>query len=314
MTDLQERTDAGRPDVGGLLPTDIEAEGLSIRPKSFGRQTWERFVRHKIAIVALVVLVLIVISFWVGPAVAKYEFDEPNIVDARQGPSADHPFGTDELGRDLFARTLKGGQVSIQIAFTVALISTAIGTLLGALAGYFGKAVDLLISQIVNLFLIVPGLIILFVAAIRWGSSVRSVSILLGALLWVPIARLVRGQMLQLKEQEFVQAARAAGAGSRRIIVRHLLPNVIGPIVVQTTLIIGTAIILESTLAFFSLGVQPPDTSLGVLIDQGLSYVDTRPSGALIPGGFIVLIVLSINFLGDGLRDAFDPTTRRVRG
>jgi len=312
LTDLRDPTDESAPEPSAIT-FDSEAEGLSIEPRSFGRQTWDRFRRHKLALVAATVLVLVIIMFFVGPSFSQYEYDDPNIPDRSLGPSLDHPFGTDPLGRDFYVRILRGGRISIRIALVVAVVSTVIGTFLGAVAGYFGKWVDLLISQLINLFLIMPALIILFVFAIRWGNDINQVSFLIGALLWVPIARLVRGQVLQLKEQEFVQAARAAGAGPMRIIGRHLLPNVVGPIVVQTTLIIGTAIILESTLAFLGLGVTPPDTSLGVLINDGKGFLRERPWEALIPGGFIVLIVLCINFLGDGLRDAFDPTSRRVR-
>lgn len=313
MTELRTDPTLEEPAPAASVHFDAEAEGLSIEARSFGRQTWDRFRRHKLALIAGIVLILIVIMFFVGPSFSNYEYDQPNIPDRSQGPSFDHPFGTDPLGRDMFVRVLRGGRISVRIAIIVALVSTSLGTLLGALAGYFGKWVDVVISQLINLFLIMPALIILFVFAIRWGNDVNQVSILLGCLLWVPIARIVRGQMLQLKEQEFVQAARAAGAGPGRIIGRHLLPNVVGPIVVQSTLVIGTAIILESTLAFLGLGVTPPDTSLGVLINDGKGFLRDRPSAALIPGGFIVGIVLCINFLGDGLRDAFDPTSRRVR-
>ncbi len=313
MTDVREQRATTAPGDVGSVQFDLEAEGLSIEAKSFGRQTWDRFRRHKLALVAGFLLVTIIVMFWVGPSFSSYAYDQPNIPDRSKGPSLDHPFGTDPLGRDMFVRVLRGGRISIRIAVVVAIVSTTLGTLLGAIAGFFGKWVDLLISQLINLFLIMPALIILFVFAIRYGNEINSVSILLGFLLWVNIARIVRGQMLQLKEQEFVQAARAAGAGSFRIITRHLLPNVVGPIVVQATLIVGTAIILESTLAFLGLGVTPPDTSLGVLINDGKGFLRDRPSAALIPGGFIVLIVLCINFLGDGLRDAFDPTSRRVR-
>ena len=312
MTDTREPTTA-EEDIS-QLDFDIEAEGMSIEARSFGRQTWDRFRRHKLAVTAAVVLTLVILTFIFGPYFSEYEYDEPNIPDRSLGPSLDHPFGTDPLGRDMFVRVLRGGRISMRIALVVAVVSTTLGTILGAIAGYFGKVVDMLISQLINLFLIMPALIVLFVFAIRYGSDINSVAILIGCLLWVPIARIVRGQVLQLKQQEFVQAARAAGAGPWRIITRHLLPNVVGPIVVQSTLVIGTAIILESTLAFLGLGVRPPDTSLGVLIEDGLQFLRDRPSAALIPGGFIVLIVLSINFLGDGLRDAFDPTTRRVRG
>ena len=308
MTDLKDA-----PIDEAVAVPDDEAEGLSITAKSFGRQTFERFMRHRAAVVSLVLLILLIVAFYVGPNFVKYEFDERNIQDARQGISREHPFGTDPIGRDLLARVLNGGQTSIRIGLTVAVVSSVIGTVLGALAGYFGKWVDFVISQIINLFLVVPAFVVLLVIAVKYGGGVWTTALLLALLSWVTIARLVRGQMLQLKEQEFVQAARAAGAGPLRIIVRHLLPNTLGVILVQTTLVVGTAIVLESTLSFLGLGVQAPNTSLGVLVDEGRGYLETRPSGTLIPGGFIVLIVLCINFLGDGMRDALDPTSRKVR-
>lgn len=311
MTDLKEPVEEAP--ATPAIHHDAESEGLAIEAKSFGRQTFERFIRHRGAVVSLVILVVLIVGFYLGPNFVDYSYDERNIRDARQGISSEHPFGTDPIGRDLLARVLQGGQISIQIGLIVAIVSSLIGTFLGALAGYFGKWVDMLISQLINLFLVVPAFVVLLVLAVKYGGGVRTTALIVAILSWVPIARLVRGQVLQLKEQEFVQAARAAGAGPTRIILRHLLPNVLGVILVQTTLIVGGAIVLESTLSFLGLGVQAPATSLGVLVNEGRGYLETRPSGTLIPGGFIVLIVLCINFLGDGMRDAFDPTSRKVR-
>jgi ABC-type dipeptide/oligopeptide/nickel transport system permease subunit len=299
------------PTVRGFEPS--VAEGMDVTARSYSRQTWDRFRQHKLAIIAFIVLVLLIASFWIVPALSSLDATSRNIPERQQTPSLKHPFGTDELGRDLMIRTFEGAKISVRIALTVALLSTLIGTFLGAVAGYFGKWVDAVISQIINLVLVVPGIVILLVVGIKYGGSVNQISVLLAALVWIPIGRIVRGMFFQLKEQEYVQAAKAAGAGPGRIIVRHILPNVMGPVLVQITLVAGTAIILESTLSFLGLGVVPPATSLGTLIDDGKSSLDTRPSRILVPGGFVVLMVLCLNFLGDGLRDALDPTSRKVR-
>lgn len=290
----------------------IETEGLSVKPRSFGRQTWDRFRRHRLALVAAGVLVLIVASFWLGPILSPYEFAEitPNFA---EGPSMDHPFGTDDIGRDLMVRTFQGGRFSIRIALFVAVLTTVIGAVIGAASGFYGGKVDSMLSQVINLFLVVPAFIILLVLAVKWGSEPNTIALLLALLLWPTIARVVRGLVLQYKEQEFVQAARAAGAGSLRIVFRHILPNVMGPIIVNATLLIGVAIILESTLSFLALGVRPPTPTLGNLVAEAKGSIDNDPIRILIPGTFVVLIALCINFLGDGLRDALDPTTRRNR-
>jgi ABC-type dipeptide/oligopeptide/nickel transport system permease subunit len=287
----------------------LEAEGLSETPKSFGRLTWERFRKHKLAIVGAVGLVLLAAAFWIGPALSDYEFDQIT-ADRKEGPSLEHPFGTDAIGRDLMVRTFKGGQVSIRIAVVVALVATTIGTLLGAIAGYVGRWVDLFITQVINLVLIVPAIIVLLVFARRYGANVVSVSLLIAFVSWMRIARVVRSLVLQYKEQDFVQAARAAGAVNRRIIGRHILPNVVGPVMVELTLLVGTAIILESTLSFLGLGLELPTATLGNLVADAKGAINSRPSSLLIPGGMIVMLTLCINFLGDGLRDAFDPTSR----
>lgn len=284
----------------------------AIEAKSFGRQVWHRLRRHRPAVAAAVLLVILTVSFWVAPALSPYEFDQLT-PDFGEPPSVAHPFGTDDIGRDLMVRTFMGGQFSIRIALLVAVSTTLLGTVLGALAGYLGGWVDAVISQLINMVLLVPALAILLVLALKWGSSPWSISLVLAALLWTRIARVVRGLFLQFKEQEFVLAARSAGAGSGRIMFRHILPNVMGPVVVETTLLVGTAIILESTLSFLGLGVQFPTPTLGNLVAESKGAIDSDPYRVLLPGAFVMLITLSINFLGDGLRDALDPSGGRDR-
>jgi peptide/nickel transport system permease protein len=203
-----------------------------------------------------------------------------------------------------------GGRYSLRIAVFVALLATVIGAIMGALAGFFGKAIDTVISQIINLVLIVPAILVLIVFARRFGANPTGIAVVLAALLWTRIARVVRGVVMQYKEQEFVQAARAAGASNMRIVFRHLMPNVVSALVVEVTLLVGTAIVLESTLSFLGLGVQPPTPTLGNLVYQEKGNIDNEPLRVLIPGLFVVGVVLCVNFLGDGLRDALDPRTK----
>ena len=284
-------------------------EGLSEAPKSFGRLAWERFIHHRLALVGLFGLLLIVAAFILGPIINQHPFDKPNVLNRLQGPSREHWFGTDEIGRDLFVRTARGGRYSILIGLVAALASTAVGTIVGATAGYFGKAFDAVVAQVINLVLVVPGLIVLSVFALNFGSNWWRLSLVLAALSWVRIARVARGVVLSIKEQDYVMAARAAGASNARILFRHILPNVIGAVTGEITLLVGSSIVLESTLSFLGLGVRPPDTSLGRLVADAKGNIDNDPLRVLTPGLVIVLIVLCVNFLGDGLRDALDPRT-----
>lgn len=288
-----------------------EREGIAIVGRSWGRQTWDRFRKHKVALVAGIVLILCSVAFFAGPFFSPYDFKEIDPTAFRSGPTLAHPFGTDDIGRDLMVRTFEGGQVSLRIALSVTILTTLIGTIVGAIAGYFGGRIDSVLSSVINLFLIVPALVVLLVVGVRYGASVNAISILLGLLLWPSIARIVRGLFLQYKEQEFVLAARAAGARSGRIMFRHILPNTFGPIVVNATLLIGTAIILESTLSFLGLGVTLPTPTLGNLVEDAKGAMTSTPSKLLFPAFFVVLISLCINFLGDGMRDALDPTSRK---
>ncbi len=288
-------------------------EGLSEAPKSFGRLAWERFIHHRLALVGLFGLLLIVAAFILGPIINQHPFDKPNVLNRLQGPSREHWFGTDEIGRDLFVRTARGGRYSILIGLVAALASTAVGTIVGATAGYFGKAFDAVVAQVINLVLVVPGLIVLSVFALNFGSNWWRLSLVLAALSWVRIARVARGVVLSIKEQDYVMAARAAGASNARILFRHILPNVIGAVTVEITLLVGSIIVLESTLSFLGLGVRPPDTSLGRLVADAKGNIDNDPLRVLTPGLVIVLIVLCVNFLGDGLRDALDPKARTNR-
>ncbi|TVR20539.1 MAG: ABC transporter permease [Nitriliruptor sp.] len=279
------------------------------------RSQWQlfrrKFFRHKLAMGSLVFLILIVVAAFNAERIAPYSFDEIDVLRANTPPTFEgfHFFGTDQLGRDYFSRVLFGTQTSLRVAALVAVVSTVIGTVTGAVAGYYRGWVDSLLMRVTDLVIIIPALAILLVAASFFGQGdPLRIAIILALLLWTSLARIVRGVFLSLREKEFVQAARAAGASDLRIMFRHMLPNTIGPIVVNMTLVLAAAIIIEATLSFLGIGVNPPTPALGVLINDGRSSMQTLWWLTIMPGLALVAIALSINFVGDGLRDALDPT------
>lgn len=292
------------------LQAIAEAEGIALsdKPESFGRQAWKRFVSHRLAMLGVLVFVFIVVMVYVGPYFSDYEIDEINVLDRAQGPSTNHWFGTDDIGRDLFVRSMQGGSYSLRISLFTGFLAAIIGGILGSIAGYLGGIADSAVSFVINLLLAINVLAVLLVIGVKVKMTPLVLSLLLAALAWTRGARVVRALVLQYKEREFVLAARAAGASTGRILRRHLLPNVAGALLVEATLLAGVAIILESTLSFLGLGVQPPETTLGTLIAEAKGSLDTNPTRVLIPGGIVTLIVLALNFIGDGLRDALDPT------
>lgn len=292
----------------------VEQEApVAIEPDA--RTQWQlfrrSFVHHRLAVVGLVVLVFLYLaifsaSWWVPK--------DPLAQDLLLGatpPSSAHWFGTDQLGRDYFARVIFAGQISLKIGLAVALLSTAVGTFAGSIAGYFGQWLEQLLMRVTDLFLIVPGIAVLAIALRRFGSTDGPIILVLAGLGWMQVARVVRGQVLSVKQKEFIDAARAAGASNTRIIVRHVLPNSVGPIVVNATLAVAGAIVAESTLSFLGFGVQKPQTSWGNLLFDAKSNVQFDEYLLYFPGLFILLTVLCVNFVGDGLRDALDPQTER---
>jgi peptide/nickel transport system permease protein len=305
----------GSPDVSLAYETGVEAKARS--QWAYARM---RFLRHRLAVVSLVVLVLIALVGIFAPQLAPYGYDEiplDNLTESQnRAPTFDdwHLFGTDQLGRDYLSRVMYGIRTSLWVAVFVALLSTAFGTAVGALAGYYGGHVDNLLMRFTDLILTLPGLAVLLTASVFFGSGdPLKIGVILAFLFWTAVARIVRGLFLSLREKEFVEAAKAAGASDLRIIVRHMLPNCIGPIVVNTTLVVAAAILVEAALSFLGFGIQPPNAALGKLVSEGQSEGIELWWLVTFPGLVIVLIALCINFVGDGLRDAFDPTQRRVR-
>ena len=280
------------------------------------RTQWQlfrrRFFRHRLAMVGLAILVLLFAACFGARWVAPFPRNKMDLLIQGQRPSGKHLLGTDSLGRDYLTEILYAGQISLKIGVAVAVLSTAIGVAIGSIAGYFGRRVDQGLMRLTDLFLIVPQIAIVAIAVKKWSGSDLTIIVALGAVFWMTIARVVRSQVLSLKEREFVDAARVAGASSRRIIVRHLLPNMVGPIAVNATLAMAGAIVTESTLSFLGYGVQPPRSSWGNMLSTSEEFFGT-PKAFLIyfPGLAILLTVLAINFVGDGLRDALDPSSRR---
>jgi ABC-type dipeptide/oligopeptide/nickel transport system permease subunit len=302
----------------GAVPSDATAlsyeSGLEIKARSQWAYARRRFMRHRLALGSLIVLLFIFGCGLFANVIAPYTYQQINLESLSQAPSSKHIFGTDSAGRDSFSRTLYGIRTSARVGIFVGILSTLIGTIIGGFAGYYGGWADNLLMRITDLFLTLPLLAVLLTAAKYLGHSTPTkLALLLAALIWTSIARVVRGSFLSLREKEYVEAARAAGAGDLRIILRHMLPNTVGPIVVAATLTIGIAILLEATLSFLGFGIEPPTPALGALLNEGQDQGIDKWWLVTFPGVVIVIIVLCINFIGDGLRDALDPTQRRVR-
>jgi ABC-type dipeptide/oligopeptide/nickel transport system permease subunit len=290
--------------------------GVEVKARSQWAYARMRFFRHKLAVISLVVLILIALVAVFAPQIAPYGFDELDLENTTAAPTLEgwHLFGTDLLGRDYLSRVIYGVRTSLWVAVFVALLSTAIGTTVGALAGYYSGQVDNLLMRFTDLILTLPGLAVLLTASVFFGSGdPLKIGLILALLFWTITARIVRGLFLSLREKEFVEAAKAAGAGDLRIIIRHMLPNVVGPIIVNTTLIIAAAILVEAALSFLGFGIQPPNAALGKLIADGQGEGFDLWWLVTFPGLVITVIALSVNFVGDGLRDALDPTQRRTR-
>ncbi|GAA2644676.1 ABC transporter permease [Paractinoplanes durhamensis] len=290
------------------------AETFTVRERTQSQLVLRRFLRHRAAVTSLVLFVVVALFAYVGPLLWKYSYTDITD-DLSQPPSLGHPFGTDLIGHDTMAQVMRGTQQSLKIALAIALIGTVLGALWGAIAGLYRGKLDFLMMRIVDVVLTLPTIAVAAAVAAQGvgGSQWWSIAVILGALTWPYVSRVVRGVVLSLREQEFIEAARALGAGNARIILRHLLPNALGAIIVVATLTIATGILGEAALSFLGVGVQAPDTSLGLLVSINRDAVNTRPWLFYFPGLLIILIALTINFVGDGLRDAFDPKQTRVR-
>jgi peptide/nickel transport system permease protein len=305
-----------------LVPDELETPPLSLR-----ELTWRRFRRHKLAIFGAVVLVILFLYSFGGALFVSEKYANFNDTTLRlTAPLLAHPFGTDSIGRDILARTIYGGQISLLIGLFAVIVETGMGVVVGALAGYYGGVLDSILMRITEAMLNIPEIFLLIVMAKFFGGKIPDYTVLgrtfsgsviliiliIGGTSWMYLARIVRAEFLSLKENDFVLAARATGTSNMRIIFLHILPNSIAPIVVSATLGVANAILSEAYISFLGLGVQPPTATWGNMLDGANNYLDTAPWLWFFPALLILLTVLSINFLGDGLRDALDPRSRTV--
>jgi peptide/nickel transport system permease protein len=285
------------------------------------REAWRRFRKHRLAVASAGILLLMILAVAFGSIVWPVAINEIDFGASLQGPSFAHPFGTDDLGQDILARMIYGGRISLSVGLAAMAVAVCVGVVIGAVAGISRGWVDAFLMWLTDLFLSLPALPLLLLIIYLFrdrltkilgpeGGVFILVVLIIGGLRWMPVARLVRAQFLSLREKEFVEAARALGASKTRLVVRHILPNALGPVIVAGTIDIAVAIILESTLSFLGLGFPPDIPTWGRLLFDAKDHLDIAPHWALFPGAAIFLAVLTINFIGDGLRDALDP--RRV--
>ena len=313
--------------MAGSTPASATAEPavatatLPRRSVSLWAEAWRRFKRHRLAVLGLCVLILMVAMVAFGPLLWRVQINDIDFSARLKTPTPNHPFGTDDLGQDILARMLYGGRISLAVGLSAMLMGMLVGVTIGAIAGISRGSIDGALMWLTNLFLALPQLPLLLILIYLFRDSLKSafgpevgvfvlVVLVIGGFGWMSVARLVRAQFFSLREKEFVEAARALGASTRRQVVRHILPNSLGPVIVAGTINVAAAIIAESTLSFLGLGFPPDIPTWGRILFDAKEYLDIAPHWALFPGTAIFLAVLCINFVGDGLRDALDP--RRV--
>lgn len=299
-----------------LRQTLMEETFPAGKPAPVGRSLTQdaliRFGRNKAAMVSLFILIVMIIAAIAGPAIIPYNYEDPDWAAFRAPPSIEsgHYFGTDQNGRDLLARTLYGTRISLSVALVATLVSVIIGVTYGSVAGYLGGRADQAMMRFVDIMYALPYILFVILLMVIFGRNVILLFAAIGALEWLTMARIVRGQTLSIKQREFIEAARAAGLGTRAIIFRHVVPNLTGPVVIYAALTVPEIVATESFLSYLGFGVQEPLTSLGTLIAEGADVFEVLPWLLWFPATFLVLLLLSLLFIGDGLRDAFDPRDR----
>jgi peptide/nickel transport system permease protein len=288
------------------------------KPRSLWSDAWRQFRKHKLAVASVFVLVFLSIATLIGPFVWTKDMALIDFSSSTQGPSLEHPMGTDDLGRDIFARILWGGRISLAVGVAAMAVAILLGTMIGALAGFFGGFADSLLMRFTDMFISLPSLPLLLLTIYLFRDTLRDkigpnlgpfllIVGLIGVTNWMPVARLVRASFLSVKEKEFIEAANCIGATRSSIMFKHILPNVLGPVIVAATLAVGSAIITESTLSFLGLGFPPDVPTWGQLLNTSVNFMEIAPHMVLFPALMIFLAVLAINYIGDGLRDALDP-------
>jgi oligopeptide transport system permease protein len=273
---------------------------------SLWRDAWHRLAKNKLAVFGGVTLVVLTIGCIFGPLISTFSYEDQNLNLGATGPSLSHWLGTDTLGRDLLVRLMVGGRISIGVGLCATMVALTIGVVYGAVAGFFGGKIDAFMMRIVDIMYALPFTIFVILLMVFFGRNIVLLFVAIGAVEWLTMARIVRGQIMSIKKMEFIEAAHSLGLGKRRIIFRHMIPNVLGPIIVYTTLTIPAVMLLEAFLSFLGLGVQPPLSSWGVLIKDGAEKMEEFWWLLVFPGTIFSLTLFSLNFLGDGLRDALD--------
>lgn len=288
-----------------------EVEKISKPSLSFWKDVFYRFRKNKLAMVGVVILILLIIMAIFGPYMSGYDYATNDLANKNKLPSSDHWFGTDDLGRDVFTRTWEGARISIFIGIAAALVDLTIGVFWGGIAGYKGGRIDEYMMRIADVLAGIPYLLLVILLMVVLGTNVSTMILAMSITGWVNMARIVRGQVLSLKNQEYVLASRTLGAGTSRIMSKHLIPNAMGPIIVTMTLTIPSAIFTEAFLSFLGLGLTPPIASWGTMASDGLPALRYFPWRLLFPATFICLTIFAFNVIGDGLRDALDPRSRK---
>ena len=312
---------AGSTLASRFAETGAAAALVEPRSVSPAQEAWRRFRRHRLAVVSVVVLAIMILAVTLGPLLWSVPIDDVDFTARLQGPSLAHPLGTDDLGQDLLARMLQGGRISLAVGLAAMLVGLILGIFVGAISGISRGSVDAALMWLTDLFLSLPQLPLLLLLFYLFRDKLKELAgpeggifilivVIIGGFRWMPVARLVRAQFLSLREKEFVEAARALGASTSRQVLRHILPNALGPVIVAGTINVADAIITESTLSFLGLGFPPDTPTWGRLLFDAKDYLDFAPHWVLFPGAAIFLTVLAIKFIGDGLRDVLDP--RRV--
>lgn len=290
-----------------IIPIKQHSNDISVKGRSLSRDAFDRLLKNKLAMTGLIILIFMIVVAIITPWIAPYSYDEQDLALGVSPPSNDHWLGTDIYGRDLLTRLMYGSRISLMVGFIATTVALTIGVLWGAIAGFIGGKLDALMMRFVDALYALPFTIFIILLAVIFGSNIVLLFIAIGAVEWLTMARIVRGQVLTVRKQEFIEAAIAMGLSSRQIIWRHVIPNVIGPIIIYITLTIPGIILLESSLSFLGLGVQAPMSSWGNMISSGVEAMDDYPWVLIFPALTLSITLFALNFLGDGLRDALDP-------
>ncbi|MEZ4497523.1 MAG: ABC transporter permease [Thermomicrobiales bacterium] len=310
MSNAERTSEAIVPGAAEQRTPEMESSLMRAEMPKRRNRALIRFKRHKPALIGMTFVIMLVIVAIFAPIIAPYDPNKVSILDSKNPPSREHWLGNDDVGRDILSRVIFGTRVALIVGLGATTIAVVIGVTVGATAGYFGGKIDTILSRFVDSLMAFPLLALLLILSAVFGPSLRNVVIVIGCSVWASYARMVRAEVLSLRERDFVHAARAAGAKNVRIVLRHIVPNALGPVIIFASLQVGGIIILESALSFLGLGVQRPTASWGTMLSDGRDYIRNYPHISMAPGIAITLTVLAFNLIGDGLRDALDPRQR----